>query len=221
LAALRHRLAQRPRPGDAHSSIAPDPGGFELGAVVGSAELWELPWLQALGARTARLEFDVNTPASQLAPVIEGYARAGIHPLLLAGFTGRMPSSEEARNVAGWAAAYGPGGTFWRGRSFPAGTAVTDIEFGNETNNPWQFGDDSERWWEDPGFIQRAEEYARRVRDARAAIASTGASVGLLAIAAGDRRPVRRPHELGRRDVPRRSGARNARRRLDHPPLRP
>ncbi len=154
-----------------------------MGAVAGSAELWELPWLQALGARTARLEFEVTAPVSQLAPVVEGYARAGIKPLLLATFTARVPSSAEAQNVGAWAAAFGPEGWFWRGKSFPAGTAVTDIEFGNETNNPYQYGETSERWWEAQTFVQRAEEYARRLRDAQIAIAQTGAQVGLLGIA--------------------------------------
>jgi hypothetical protein len=152
-----------------------------MGVVSGSAELWELPWIAALGAHTARLEFEINTPVSQLEPVIEGFARDGIHPLLLATFTGRLPSPAEARNLATWAAAFGPGGTFWRTHSLPAAGVVTDIEFGNETNNPWQYGGYTERWWEEPSFIQRAEEYARRLREAHEALAGTG--VGLLAIA--------------------------------------
>ncbi len=94
---------------------------------------------------------------------------------------GGVPTVAEAQNLANWAVAFGPGGSFWRGRSFPSGTAVTDIEFGNETNNPYQFGF-TEHWYEEPAFIQRAEEYARRLRDAQVAIAATGAPVGLLAI---------------------------------------
>ena len=159
------------------------PSGFEMGAVAGSAEIYELPWLQQLGAHTARMEFEVGAPVSQLAPVVEAYARAGIRPLLLATFTGRLPSTAEAQNLATWAAAFGPGGSFWRGKTLPAGTAVTDIEFGNETNNPYQYGSHSETWWEEPAFILRAEEYARRLRDAQVAIAQAGANVGLLGIA--------------------------------------
>ena len=155
---------------------------FEMGAVVGSAALYELPWLQELGAHTARMEFEIGTPASQLAPVVEAYARAGIRPLLLAGFDARIPSTAEAQNLATWATAFGPGGSFWRGKNIPASMAVTDIEFGNETNNPYQYGF-TEDWYEEPAFIQRAEEYARRLRDAQAAIAQTGAQVGLLGIA--------------------------------------
>src|SRR5262249_26301081 len=113
----------------------PGSGAFEMGTVVGSNALYELPWAKALGAHTARIEMPINTPAAAREPIVEGYARAGIKPLLLAGFNARMPSTAEAQNVASWAAAYGPGGTFWRNRTLPASVAVTDIEFGNETNN--------------------------------------------------------------------------------------
>ncbi|HYM54820.1 MAG TPA: hypothetical protein VES97_05620, partial [Solirubrobacteraceae bacterium] len=143
----RHAAAARP------VSAAASPGAFEMGAVVGSAELYELPWLQALGARTARMEFAIDDPVSQLEPVVEAYARAGIRPLLLAGFQARIPSTAEARNLASWATAFGPGGTFWRGRNLPASTAVTSIEFGNETNNPYQFSETSEDWFDQPAFI--------------------------------------------------------------------
>jgi len=172
-----------PAPNQSSASAASAPGGFEMGAVVGSAELYELPWLQQLGAHTARLEFEVGAPVSQLGPILEAYARAGIRPLLLATFTGRLPSTAEAQNLATWAAAFGPGGSYWRGKTLPAGTAVTSIEFGNETNNPYQYGSSSETWWEEPAFIARAEEYARRLRDAQIAISQTGASVSLLGIA--------------------------------------
>jgi hypothetical protein len=182
-AAVTPATARPPTPIEATAASQPTTGSFEMGAEAGSATLWELPWLQTLGAHTARMEFEVNAPVSKLEPIVEGYARAGIRPLLLATFTGRVPSTAEAQNVATWAAAFGPGGSFWRGRNLPAGTAVTDIEFGNETNNPYQFGESSERWFEASSFIQRAEAYARRLRDAQIAIAQTGAQVGLLGIA--------------------------------------
>ena len=54
-----------------------------------------------------------------------------------------MPSTSEAQNLASWAAAYGPGGSFWQGKSYPANTAVTRIEFGNETSYSYQFSDNS------------------------------------------------------------------------------
>jgi hypothetical protein len=163
---------------------APGAGPFEVGSVVGSAALYELPWLKALGAHTARIEMSINSNVAELEPIVGAYAQAGIKPLLLAGFNARMPSTEEAQNLATWATAFGPDGTFWRGRGLPASVAVTDIEFGNETNNPYQYlGSTPSNWYTEPAFLQRAEEYARRLRDAQVAIAATGSAVGLLGIA--------------------------------------
>ena len=160
------------------------PGGLEVGSVVGSNAMYELPWLKTLGAHTARIEMPINSSVRELEPIVEAYAKAGIKPLLLAGFNARIPSTAEAQNLATWAAAFGPGGTFWKNRVVPAGTAVTDIEFGNETNNPWQYlGYTPSNWATEPAFLARAEEYARRLRDAQVAIATTGSPVGLLGIA--------------------------------------
>lgn len=184
-AATQSSLATEAAPSQTNSqaSTAGQGGAFEMGAVVGSAQLFELPWLEALGAHSARMEFPINTPVSTLEPVVEDYAKAGIRPLLLAGFNGRVPSEAETQNLARWALAFGPGGSFWKGKSLPASAAVTNIEFGNETNNPYQFGETSETWYEEPSFIQRAEEYARRLKSAQIAIAQSGAPVGLLGIA--------------------------------------
>jgi hypothetical protein len=158
-------------------------GAFEMGAVVGSAPLYELPWLERLGAHTARIEFAIDTPVSQLEPVIDGYARAGIRPLLLAGFQGRLPSAAEAQNLASWAAAFGPGGTFWQGKSYPASTAVSSIEFGNETSYSYQFSDTASNsaWYALSSYAARAQAYALRFRDAETAIQSANPNVGLLA----------------------------------------
>lgn len=159
-------------------------GPFEMGVVMGSAELYELPFAEELGAHTARVEFDVADPVSELEPVVEAYAKAGIRPLLLANFTGRIPSYAEAENVAKWAVAFGPGGTFWKGRSLPADAAVTDIEFGNETNNPYQFSATLPYEWQNSSeYLERAEEYARRLAAAHEAVVRSGADVGLLGIA--------------------------------------
>jgi hypothetical protein len=167
---------------------APAPEGttaptFELGAVSGSAVAWELPFLRKLGAHTARMEFSIDTPASQLEPVVEAYAKAGIKPLLLAGFDGTMPSSAEARNLASWAAEFGPGGTFWKGKTFPANTAVTDIEFGNETSYAYQYSDTAttSNWYSLSSYKTRAQTYALRFKEANEAIHAAGATVGLLA----------------------------------------
>ena len=154
----------------------PIDGTFRMGVVGGSAHTYELSFLKALGARTARLEFGVGASASNLASTIDAYARAGIRPLLLAGFRGRLPTLTEAQNVGRWAAMYGPGGTFWQGKTYPANTAVTKIEFGNETSYSYQFADNSLST-----YAARAQTYALRARDAANAIRAANPNVGLLA----------------------------------------
>jgi hypothetical protein len=151
-------------------------GPFEMGVVAGSALTYELPFIHKLGAHTARMEFAINTPASQLAPAIEVYAQEGIRPLLLATFDGTIPSSAEAQNLGTWAAEFGPGGSFWKGKAVPAETAVTSIEFGNETSYSYQYSDDSAS-----GYATRAQNYAIRFKEAQASIQAAGSSVGLLA----------------------------------------
>jgi hypothetical protein len=169
---------------ESNSGASSGAGPFEMGVVAGSSLPYELSFIQQLGAHTARMEFSINTPVSQMEPVIDAYARAGIRPLLLAGFNARIPSTAEAQNLAAWAAAFGPNGSFWRGKSYPAGTVVTDIEFGNETNNPWQYlGTTPSDWYVEPAFLQRAENYALRFKDAQIAIKQANPNVGLLAIA--------------------------------------
>jgi hypothetical protein len=159
------------------TSSAPLEGGsFTMGVVSGSSLSYELPFIQKLGAHTARMEFSINTPISQMAPILESYAKAGIRPLLLAGFEGGMPSPTEAQNLASWAAEFGPGGSLWKGKSYPAGTAVTDIEFGNETSYTYQYSDNSST-----GYASRAQAYALRFKEAATAIQAANLSVGLLA----------------------------------------
>lgn len=155
-----------------------------MGDVVGSNAMYELPWSKELGAHTARVEFGIDSPVSALEPVIAAYAAAGIRVLPVAGFNARIPSPTEAQNLANWAAAFGPGGTFWQGKGYATSTQITNIEFGNETNNPWQYlGTVPPNWENEPAFLARAEEYARLLKDAQVAISQTGKSVGLLGIA--------------------------------------
>ncbi|HEY2282091.1 MAG TPA: hypothetical protein VGH60_00910 [Solirubrobacteraceae bacterium] len=171
----------------AKSTTPPAPpvssGPFEMGVVAGSAIEYELPYIQKLGARTVRMEFSIDTPVSQMETIIGAYAQAGVRPLLLAGFEGRIPSTPEAQNLASWAAAFGPGGTFWQGKSYPASAAVTDIEFGNETSYSYQFADTSSasNWYALPSYTARAQSYALRVKDAATAIQAVNPNVGLLA----------------------------------------
>ncbi|HEX7290660.1 MAG TPA: hypothetical protein VF250_05960 [Conexibacter sp.] len=156
---------------------APVQADFQLGLVAGSAATYELPFLQQLGARTARLVWNIGTPVSSLAPAMDAYARAGVRPILLATFYGRNATSAEALSLAGWAAAYGPGGTFWQGKSYPAGTGVQRIEFGNETSYSYQFSDNSLST-----YAARAQTYAQRAKEAATAIKAANPNVGLLAI---------------------------------------
>jgi hypothetical protein len=158
------------------SSAPVESGSFAMGVVSGSALTYELPFIKTLGAHTARLEFDINTPVAQMKATLEAYASAGIQPLLLASFYGRIPSPAEAQNLATWAAAFGPGGSTWQGKSEPANTAVTRIEFGNETSYEYQFSDNSTA-----GYANRAQSYALRFAEAATAIRAAAPSVGLLA----------------------------------------
>jgi len=162
----------------AASAPAPDPtpaSSLQMGVVAGSALSYELPFVQQLGAHTARMEFSADTSASSMASTIDTYAKAGIRPMLLATFASDMPTSAEAQNVGTWAAAYGPGGSFWAGKTYPADTAVTDIEFGNETSYSYEFSDNSAS-----AYAARAQSYALSAKTAATAIAAANPHVGLL-----------------------------------------
>ena len=152
-----------------HSTAA-----FETGVVPTTLAGSEPGTIRALGAHSVRMEFPVGAPASALATAVEAYARVGLRLLPLAGFYGTLPSPAEARNLATWAATYGPGGSFWAGKPFPE-VPVTDIEFGNETSYTYQFSDNSQA-----AVAARAGVYATRLKEAQTAIAPAG-SVGLLA----------------------------------------
>jgi hypothetical protein len=154
----------------------PASGTFQMGIVSGSDALYELPFIQQLGAHTARIGFAIGTPASQMEPIIAAFARAGVRPLLLALFDGTLPSPAEAQNLASWAARFGPDGTFWQGQSYPAGSGVADIEFGNETSLDYQYSDNSQA-----GYAERARTYAQRFAESATAIRAVAPSVGLLA----------------------------------------
>jgi hypothetical protein len=154
---------------------SPAPGSFEMGVVAGTST-YEIPFVHTVGAHTVRMEASIDSSAAELAPLVEGYAKAGVRLLLLAGFGGRIPSPAEAQNLASWAAAFGPGGTQWKGKSLPADTAVTDIEFGNETSYTYQFSDNSPS-----GYASRAQSYALRFKEAQTAIQAANPAVGLLA----------------------------------------
>jgi hypothetical protein len=156
--------------------ILPPVNGFKPGLVGTADHSRSAIAAERLGADVMRLEFDVGTPASALRGSVAAVAGQGVQALLLAGFHGRMPTEAEARNLAGWAAEFGPGGSFWNGRA-DGHLAVRQIEFGNETSYSYQYGDT----WSDQSYKDRAKLYATRFAQARAAIAATGRQVGLLA----------------------------------------
>jgi hypothetical protein len=127
-----------------------------------------------LGAPVVRVEFDIGTPARALRSTVAALTRRGARPLLLAGFHGRVPSEAEARNLGSWAAAYGPGGSYWR-KHRRHRLPVRLIEFGNETSYRDQYGDS----YSDQSYKDRAELYATRFAQAHQAIGRR--DVGLLA----------------------------------------
>jgi len=173
---IAYPAAPAPEPAPAPAPTPVD-GSFQMGLTAGTAHQYEISFLKAMGARTARLDFDINKSAANMASDIEAYAKAGIRPVLLATFYGRIPSTTEAQNLATWAAAYGPGGTFWQGKSYPTSVMPTEIEFGNETSYSYQWSDNSMGT-----YAARAQSYAQRAKDAAVAITAANRNVGLLAI---------------------------------------
>ena len=126
-----------------------------------------------IGAKLARVEFDISNSATSLDALVSAFASRGIRVQLLAGFYARVPSTSESQNLRSWALRFGPGGSFWQGRS-DGNLAVQNIEFGNETSYAYQYGDN----WDSPSYGARAGAYAQRARDAATALQGTG--VGLL-----------------------------------------
>jgi nitrate reductase cytochrome c-type subunit len=166
--------APQPTPAPPPPNSGPLP--FQVGIVGGSAPAYELSYVSSEGAKTVRLEFQIGTSASSMESVMGSYAAKGIRVLPLAGFSGRVPTTAEAQNLGTWAKEFGPGGTYWAGKSEPPNTAVTDIEFGNETSYSYQFSDNSSS-----AQTSRATQYAQQFKTAVDSIRAANANVGLLA----------------------------------------
>jgi hypothetical protein len=152
---------------------------FELGVVAGREVPLQAREAQRLGVRLVRIEFSIDASWGEIGSIIGGYAGAGVRVLPLAGFIGRIPTVQESERLGAWAAAFGPGGSFWRhhrGGAF----AVEDIEFGNETSYGYQFGGCAAGC---PEYASRAGEYARAFLTAQQSIAAAHGNprVGLLA----------------------------------------
>jgi hypothetical protein len=150
---------------------------FTPGVVSGPFDPRSAKATRLLGARVVRVEFAIGTPAGALRHTVGAIARQGARPVLLAGFHGRMPTEAEARNLAGWAREFGPGGRFWKHRRPARRKPVRLIEFGNETSYSYQYGDT----YADASYAARAELYATRFAQAHAALKATHRRVGLLA----------------------------------------
>jgi hypothetical protein len=161
------------------SDSQPKPA-FELGIVSNVNARSLAGTIGRLGAPIARVEFTIDSTPRQMAPVIAAFARHGVRVLPMAGFYGRIPTAAEASGLGAWAHAFGPNGTFWRNRSDGA-LAVTGIEFGNETNQAYQFGGCS---YGCSAYVPRAEAYALAAKNAQEAIDGPQGDpqVGLLAI---------------------------------------
>jgi hypothetical protein len=161
--------------------------GLSPGINSGGSHPYSLNGFKAIGGvKYARMEWDVKTSADSMRQDISDYADAGIEIVPLAGFSSYIPTDAEAENLANWAAMYGPDGSFWisreqtrqaAGLSDDSNLAVRLIEFGNETNMTWQYGDN----WDSPSYLQRAKDYATRFKAAQIAIQTANSKVGLLA----------------------------------------
>jgi hypothetical protein len=162
----------------APTTPAPSPPGFTVGTVSGPSPVWEANLMPSLHPRLVRFETSIDTPASQLAQYVGGMASKGTEVIIMASFYGRIPSTAEAQNLASWAKAYGPGGTFWKGRS-DSQYAMRHIEFGNETDQSWEYGGCGPGC---SGYTARAQQYALRAKDAADAISAANPNVSLLAI---------------------------------------
>jgi hypothetical protein len=158
------------------SSTSSDPG-FEPGLNSGANMSLDVEGSAQLGAKVVRIAFLIGETPAQLEPVIAGYAAKGIRVLPLACFDGTMPSAGEARQLASWAQAYGPGGTYWAAHPETSPEPIQAIELGNETSYGYQYGDEPG----DRSYRERAETYAWRVEQTAEAITATGIPVGVLA----------------------------------------
>jgi hypothetical protein len=149
---------------------------FQPGINSGSAAIWELPGAELLGAKIVRVATSIATTPKEFEPVIAAYAEQGIRVAPLATFTGTLPTPAQAQNLAAWASAFGPGGTFWANH-VGGQYAIQTIEFGNETSDSYQYTNNTPA-----GYASRAQTYALRFAEAATAVRAVNPKVGLLAL---------------------------------------
>jgi hypothetical protein len=155
-------------------AATPPPGGWprlQLG-VVGSQAPQAPDEIHALGAHVMRDEFTAGTTVEQLAPIVDALAARGIRLQPLVGWDDGTPAPDLTA-VARWAAAFGPGGTHWAGRS--DATAMTDIELGNENAFYYKSGVP-----DDDRYHALARAYGARAADAARAVHAANPAVGVL-----------------------------------------
>jgi hypothetical protein len=134
---------------------------FSPGINAGYDRNYDLPGASQLGAHLVRLDVEfTEDEAPSVAETIAAYVARGITPQPLFDFNSRMPSKAQARSIV--ALAKLPG--------------VKLIEFGNETAQGYQYGNDGPA---DASYKQRARTYAERFVEAAQALAPY--HVGLLA----------------------------------------
>lgn len=155
---------------------------FTVGINAGGAPVREAQLASRLRPSVVRVDYDISTPVSEIAPALAALASRGERVQLMAGFIGRTPSTDDGQRLAAWAHAFGPGGTFWRGRSDGA-MAIHYIEFGNETNQGYQYDDCGPGC---PDYGARARAYALGFRYAQEAIQSAEGNRGVGLLAVGD-----------------------------------
>jgi hypothetical protein len=168
--------APAPAPTPTETAL-PSPGGFTVGMVSGPAAAWEAGMVSAvdLHPKVVRVGFDIGASTSSVQSAAAALASKGSQMLPVAIFTGRIPSTSEVQNLGNWAKAIGPGGTLWQSRSDGA-LATRYIEFGNETNESYQFGGVASG----SSYIARAQSYGTRAKEAVDAIRAQNANVGLV-----------------------------------------
>jgi hypothetical protein len=181
-------VASPPASGEAPASKeSPAQGStvFQPGLNSGSDPTYDIPGAAQLGAKVVRLDFGISETATQIEPLIAAYADVGIRVAPLADFHASMPTPAEAKDLATWVSAFGPGGTFWADRT-DGQLAIQTIEFGNETSYAYQYSNDTPA-----GYASRAQTYALRFAEAATAIKAANPGVGLLAQAdAGNAGPL-------------------------------
>ncbi len=155
-----------PAPAPAAAPAAGTPGPFSFG-IVSTRGVDHIDDVSKLGARITRIEFQIGADTGSMEEFVGRAAQDGVEVILLAGFEGRIPSTQEAQSLGAWAKRFGPGGTFWANRSDGA-YAVRYIEFGNETS------------YRNQGTFEDGGDYARRAQDAIAAVKAANPRVGVL-----------------------------------------